>query len=503
MTTNVITERSRTDASVVHLRGRFFRGKFSNAMIATTFRDVILSIGRSEVEPDEVDVQTSVTKGRKMKIPFISSPMDTVTESEMATSLARHGGLGVLHRNCTVEEQCEMAKRVKKAEALVIRDVVTVAPSTSIAEALALMEKHEISGLPVVDNDKLVGILTGRDVRFADASLKVDNLMTRNVITAREGITIDAAKELLHEHRIEKLPIVGDDGKLSGLITIKDIILRRRFPDATRDDEGRLLCAAAVSPFDLNRAKELDKHVDILVIDVAHFHNVRVFEATRKLMKEVNAEVIVGNIGTFSAAEEAITKLDNVAAFRVGIGSGSICSTTAVTRAGAPTLFATCEVADAVHQYRAGIPIIADGGIRGAGDGAVALAAGASAVMIGNLFARCKEAPGTLLTIGGRHYKQYRGMGSPSARAKRYAIDRYSTPAKGLPEGVEGWVPYKGEGAAVLQELVAGLKAAMGYAGASSVSDLWEKATFLMISQYGEDEASPHDILLPSETERD
>lgn len=502
MTTNVITERSQTDASVVHLSGRFFRDKLSNAMIATTFRDVILSIGRSEVEPDEVDVQTSVTKGRKMKIPFISSPMDTVTESEMATSLARHGGLGVLHRNCTVEEQCEMAKRVKKAEALVIRDVVTVAPSTSIAEALALMEKHEISGLPVVDNDKLVGILTGRDVRFADASLKVDNLMTRNVITAREGITIDAAKELLHEHRIEKLPIVGDDGKLSGLITIKDIILRRRFPDATRDDEGRLLCAAAVSPFDLNRAKELDKHVDILVIDVAHFHNVRVFEATRKLMKEVNAEVIVGNIGTFSAAEEAITKLDNVAAFRVGIGSGSICSTTAVTRAGAPTLFATCEVADAVHQYRAGIPIIADGGIRGAGDGAVALAAGASAVMIGNLFARCKEAPGTLLTIGGRHYKQYRGMGSPSARAKRYAIDRYSTPAKGLPEGVEGWVPYKGEAALALHELLAGLKAAMGYAGASSVSDLWEKATFLMISQYGEEEASPHDILLPSETER-
>jgi IMP dehydrogenase len=486
----------------VSLPESFFRDKFRNAMIATTFRDVILSLGKAEVEPQDVNLHTRVTKQRQMKIPFISSPMDTVTESEMAIALARHGGLGVLHRNCTVEEQCEMAKRVKKAEALVIRDVVTVTPSTTIAEALTLMQKHEISGLPVVDNDRLVGILTGRDVRFADPSLKVENLMTRKVITAREGITIDDAKELLHQHRIEKLPIVDADGKLSGLITIKDIILRGRFPDATRDGQGRLLCAAAISPFDTNRARELDKYVDILAIDVAHFHNTRVFEATKKLMKEVNAEVIVGNIGTFKAAEEAITKLDRVAAFRVGVGSGSICSTTAVTRAGAPTLFATCEIADAVREYGAGIPIIADGGVRGAGDVAVALAAGASAVMIGNLFARCKEAPGTLLTIGGRHYKQYRGMGSPSARAKRYAIDRYSTPAKGLPEGVEGWVPYKGEVALALQELVAGLQAAMGYAGTGSISDLWDKASFLMISQYGEAEAAPHDILLPSETER-
>lgn len=480
----------------------FFRGKVKNAMIATTFRDVILSLSRSEVEPEDVNVHTRVTREREMKIPFISSPMDTVTESEMAIALARHGGLGVLHRNCAVDEQVEMAKRVKKAEALVIRDVVTVTPSTSIAEALELMQKHEISGLPVVEKDLLIGILTGRDVRFADPSLKVDNLMTREVITAREGIAIEDAKELLHQHRIEKLPIVDANGKLSGLITIKDIILRGRYPDATRDDVGRLLCAAATSPFDLRRAKELDQHVDILVIDVAQFHNVKVFEATKKLMTEVGAEVVVGNIGTFSAAEEAITKLEDVAAFRVGIGSGSICSTTMVTRAGAPTLFATCEVADAVRQYQARIPIIADGGIRGSGDIAVALAAGASAVMIGNLFARCKEAPGNLLTIGGRRYKQYRGMGSPSARAKRYAIDRYSTPAKGLPEGVEGWVPYKGEVALVLQELLDGLRAAMGYAGSASISDLWEKATFLMVSQYGEAEASPHDILLPSESER-
>jgi IMP dehydrogenase len=471
-------------------------------MIATTFRDVILSIGKSEVEPNEVSVQTQITRKRQIKIPFISSPMDTVTESDMAIALARHGGLGVLHRNCTVEEQCEMAKRVKKAEALVIREVVTVTPSTTIAEALTLMQKHEISGLPVVDKDRLVGILTGRDVRFADPSLKVENLMTRKVVTAKEGTTIEAAKELLHEHRIEKLPIIDDEGRLSGLITIKDIILRGKFPDATRDDEGRLLCAAATSPFDSDRARKLDKHVDILVIDVAHFHNMRAFEATKRLLKDLSAEVVVGNIGTFGAAEEAITYFEEVAAFRVGIGSGSICSTTAVTRAGAPTLFATCEVADAVRKYDAKIPIIADGGIRGSGDVAVALAAGASAVMIGNLFARCKEAPGTLLTIGGRHYKQYRGMGSPSARAKRFATDRYSTPAKGLPEGVEGWVPYKGEVTNALQELVTGLQAAMGYAGAANVPELWEKATFLMLSQYGEAEANPHDILLPSETER-
>jgi IMP dehydrogenase len=320
-------------------------------------------------------------------------------------------------------------------------------------------------------------------------------------VKAEEGISIDEAQRLLRDHKIEKLPIVNKAGELSGLITFKDILLRGKYPDAARDENGQLLCAAAVSPFDLDRAKKLDEYADILVTDVSHFHNANVFTATKKLMSEVSAVVVVGNIGTYEAAEDAITELEEVGGFRVGIGSGSICTTTEVTKAGSPTLFATAQVSDAVMKYGANIPIIADGGIRSPGDVAIALIAGASAVMVGNLFARCQESPGTLITIGGRYYKQYRGMGSPTARAKRYSLDRYSTPAKGVPEGVEGWVPYKGEVSIVLDELASGLKASMGYAGARNIQELWSKAKLAALSPSGAEEARPHDILLPSETQ--
>jgi IMP dehydrogenase len=427
--------------------------------------------------------------------------MDTVTESDMAIAVARQGGLGVVHRNCAVEEQVEMIKRVKRAEALIIRDVITVAPEDTVGQALALMEKHNISGLPVVDRTRLVGIVTGRDVRFAQPSLLVKQVMTKSVVKAEEGISIDEAQRLLRDHKIEKLPIVNKAGELSGLITFKDILLRGKYPDAARDENGQLLCAAAVSPFDLDRAKKLDEYADILVTDVSHFHNANVFTATKKLMSEVSADVVVGNIGTYEAAEDAITELEQVGGFRVGIGSGSICTTIEVTKAGAPTLFATAQVSDAVTKYGAKIPIIADGGIRTPGDVAIALIAGASAVMVGNLFARCQESPGTLITIGGRYYKQYRGMGSPTARAKRYSLDRYSMPSKGVPEGVEGWVPYKGEVSIVLDELVSGLKASMGYAGAANIQELWRKGKLAALSPSGVEEARPHDILLPSESQ--
>lgn len=476
-----------------------FRDKLKIIDVAVTFRDIILVPGWTEVEPREVDVRTRASKRYKINIPFISSPMDMVTESEMAIALARQGGLGVLHRNCPVEEQVEMARKVKRAEALIIKDVVTIGPQQSIAYAMELMQKHNISGLPVVDKGKVTGILTGRDVRFADTNLQVSDLMTRKVVTAPEGISIEEAKERMHKHRIEKLPIVDDRGHLKGLITIKDILLRGRFPNAARDENGQLLCAAATSPFDMNRAKELDKFVDIIVIDVAHFHNSNVFAATKKIMNTVSADVIVGNIGTYKAAEDSLSKLDRVAGFRVGIGSGSICTTSEFTKAGAPTLFATAQVADAVKNLGADVPIIADGGVRSGGDVAVALAAGASAVMIGNLFARCKEAPGTLLAIGGRYYKQYRGMGSPSAMAKRFSLDRYGGSAKGLSEGVEGWVPYKGETSAVVQELTAAVQAAMGYSGAGDIPSLWEKAKLAFLTPQGAAEAAPHDILLPGE----
>ena len=478
-----------------------FLGKFQGIQVALTFHDVIIVPGRAEVEPSEVDVHTRVTRKHALNIPFISSPMDTVTESEMAIAVARQGGLGVVHRNCSAEEQVEMVKRVKRAEALVIRDVVTVTPDDTVGKALDLMERHNISGLPVVDRTKLVGIVTGRDVRFAQPSLHVSEVMTKEVIKADEGISIEEAQRLLRDHKIEKLPIVNQAGELSGLITFKDILLRGKYPDAARDENGHLLCAAAVSPFDLDRAKKLDEYADILVTDVSHFHNANVFRATKRLMSELSAEVIVGNIGTFEAAEDAITELEQVSGFRVGIGSGSICTTAEVTKAGSPTLFATAQVSDAVSKYGADIPVIADGGIRTPGDVAIALIAGASAVMVGNLFARCRESPGTLITIGGRYYKQYRGMGSPGARAKRYSLDRYSIPSKGMSEGVEGWVPYKGEVNIVLDELVSGLRASMGYAGARNVGDLWRKAKLAALSPSGAEEAGPHDILLPSETQ--
>ena len=478
-----------------------FLEKLKETQVALTFRDVLLLPGRAEVEPREVDVRTRVTRRHRLNIPFVSSPMDTVTESEMAIALARQGGLGVIHRNCSTEEQVEMAKRVKRAEALVIRDVITVTPNDTVGQALALMEKHNISGLPVVEGTRLVGIATGRDVRFVDPTLLVKNVMTRDVVKAEEGTSIEEAQRLLRDHKIEKLPIVNNAGELAGLITFKDILLRGKYPDATRDENGHLLCAAAVSPFDLDRARKLDEYTDILVTDVSHFHNTNVFKATKRLMSEVSAEVIAGNIGTYQAAEDAIAELEGVSGFRVGIGSGSICITSEVTKAGSPTLFATAQVSDAVRKYGADIPVIADGGIRTAGDAAIALTAGASLVMAGNLFARCSESPGALITIGGRYYKQYRGMGSPTAQAKRYSLDRYSMPSKSVPEGVEGWVPYKGEVSIVLDELVSGLRASMGYAGARNIEELWLKGRLAALSASGSEEARPHDILLPSESQ--
>ncbi len=477
-----------------------FRSKFRDTDVAVTFRDLILLPGWTEVEPSEVKLSTHVTANHSINIPFVSSPMDTVTESEMAIGLARLGGLGVLHRNCTADEEVEMAKKVKRAESLVIKDVITISPTETVEYATGLMQKHDISGLPVVEGEKLVGILTGRDVRFADPNLLTKDVMTKRVITAPADTNIEGAKEILHKHRVEKLPLIDKEGRLKGLMTIKDILQRGRFPNAARDENGQLLCGAAVSPFDLKRAKKLGEIADILVIDVSHFHNANVFAATKKILDEVDSDVVVGSIGTYEAAEDIITKLDGVAGFRVGIGSGSICTTLEATKAGSPTVYATAQVADAVKKYGSRLPIIADGGIRGPGDSAVALSLGASAVMMGNLFARSKEAPGTLITIGGRYYKQYRGMGSPSAMAKRFSMDRYAQPSKGLPEGVEGWVPYKGEVSVVIQEMVAGLQASMGYAGAQTIPELWAKAKLAAITNSGAEEARPHDVLLPSDS---
>jgi len=475
-----------------------FRDKFKNADNALTFNDVILLPGWTTLEPDEASVKTHATRNVSLNAPFIASPMDTVTESEMAIALARNGCLGVLHRNCSAEEEVDMARAVKRAEALIIRDVITVNPETTIEELLALMKEHSISGFPVVENgDSLAGIVTWRDVRLADKGLKVGDVMTKDVITGTEETSLEEAMGILHDHRIEKLPIVDGKGRVRGLMTMKDITLKGTYPEALRDEEGRLICAAATSPFDLERAKALDKYVDILITDVAHFHNKNCFEATKKILKEVEAEVIVGNIGTYEAAEDCLTKLDGVAGLRVGIGSGSICSTSVVTRAGAPTLYATSQAADAVKDYGANVPVIADGGLRNPGDIAVALAVGASCAMMGNVFAGCSESPGRLVALEGRYYKEYYGMGSPRARRKRFVQDRYSQPSKAISEGVEGWVPYRGPVTDIISEFVGGLKAAMGYVGARTIPEIWDKARLALITERGAKEIAPHNIMRP------
>ncbi len=475
-----------------------FRSKFENAEKALTFNDVLLLPGWTTLEPSDADVKTRVTTNVELNIPLIASPMDTVTEAEMAIALAREGSLGVLHRNCSAQQEVDMARRVKRAEAVIIRDVVTVGPDMTVAELLSMMEEHGIKGFPVVeDGGELQGIVTWRDVRLADSSLRIRDVMTEEVVTGNEDTEIDEAMKILHEHRIEKLPIVDKDNRVQGLITMKDITLKGTFKEAVRDEQGRLLCAAAISPFDLPRAKALDRYVDVMVLDVSHFHNKNCFDATKKVLKEVSADVIVGNIGTYQAAEDIITQLDGVAGLRVGIGSGSICSTSVVTRAGAPTLFATSQVADAVKDYESNIPIIADGGMRNPGDVAVAMAVGASAAMMGNVFAGCRESPGRLVAMEGRYYKEYYGMGSAKARQKRFAQDRYSQPSKSVNEGVEGWVPFRGPVKEILDEFTGGLKAAMGYVGASTIPEIWEKAKLALITEHGARDAAPHDIFRP------
>ncbi len=475
-----------------------FRDKFVNAEKALTFNDVILLPGWTTLEPGEADVTTRATRGVEVNVPFVSSPMDTVTESEMAIALARQGGLGVLHRNCTAEEEVAMARAVKRAEALIIRDVITVGPETTVEELLRLMDEHKIRGFPVVEEgDRLVGIVTWRDVRLAESGLRVEDVMTREVVTGTEETSLEEAKRVLHEHRIEKLPIVDGEGRVRGLITMKDITLKGTYPEAVRDGEGRLICAAAISPFDLERARALDEYVDVIVTDVAHFHNRNCFEATKKVLREVSAEVVVGNIGTYEAAEDCLTKLEGVAGLRVGIGSGSICTTSVVTRAGAPTLYAVSQAADAVKEYGGDVPIIADGGLRNPGDIAVALGVGASCAMMGNVFAGTSESPGRLVAMEGRYYKEYYGMGSSKARKKRFVQDRYSQPSKTIAEGVEGWVPYRGSVSDIVAEYVGGLRAAMGYVGASTIQEMWEKARLALVTERGSEEIRAHDILLP------
>lgn len=453
-----------------------FQKKFNDAETVFNFEDVILLPGLSKVEPKEIDLRTRFSKNIPINIPIVSSPMDTVTESEMAIALARHGGLGVIHRNCTVEEEVEMVKIVKRSESFIIREVVTISKEAKVGEAAEIMRKHRISGLPVVENNRLIGIITGRDVRFTNPSLRVGEAMTKDVVVAKPGVTPEEAVELMKKHKVEKLPVVDGGGGLVGLITYRDVALRGEYEGATRDGEGRLRVAAAVSPFDVERAKILSKHADALVIDVAHFHNENVINAARRLVGEVEVDVIIGNLGTKEGVLDSVSRIDSAAGLRVGIGSGSVCITTGVTRTGAPTLFAVSQAADALEEIGAEIPIIADGGVRNPGDVALAIAFGASCAMLGYVFAGCKESPSPMTIMNDRYFKLHRGMGSQSARQKRMAVDRYAVLSKDIPEGTEVWIPYRGEVASIIGELISGIKTAMGYAGASSIMELRRKS---------------------------
>ncbi|MDW8130841.1 MAG: IMP dehydrogenase [Bryobacterales bacterium] len=469
---------------------------------ALTFDDVLLVPARSAVLPSEVDTRTRLTRHIELNIPIVSAAMDTVTEAQLAIALAREGGIGIIHRNQSIERQAEEVDRVKRSEAGMIVDPVTMSPEQPIREALEVMKRYRISGVPVTRNGKLVGILTNRDLRFeTELDQPIGNVMTReNLVTVPVGTTLEEAERILHRHRIEKLLVVDEEYNLKGLITVKDIQKKLKYPNAAKDAHGRLRVGAAIGVTGdyLERAQELvRKKVDVLVIDSAHGHSERVMEAVRTIRRKLpEVELVAGNVATYEGAADLIAL--GVDAIKVGIGPGSICTTRVVTGAGVPQLTAIAECARAARP--AGIPIIADGGIKYSGDITKAIAAGADTVMIGSLFAGTDESPGELILYQGRTFKSYRGMGSLGAMASG-GSDRYGQESSGklVPEGIEGRVPSKGPLAELVFQLVGGLKAGMGYCGCANIRELQEKARFLRITSAGLRESHVHDVIITKE----
>ena len=480
---------------------------------ALTFDDVLLQPGHSDVMPGQTDVRTKIAGDIELNIPILSAAMDTVTEARLAIAMAQAGGIGVIHRNLSPEEQAEQVRQVKKFESGMVINPVTIGPDATLADALSLMRTHGISGIPVVENGggtksgRLVGILTNRDVRFAsEPAQKVYELMTReNLVTVRENrVDLEEAKRLLHTHRIEKLLVVDDKGRCVGLITVKDIEKSQLNPNASKDAQGRLRVAAATSVGDdgFERAERLiAAGVDLLVIDTAHGHSQRVLEAVTRAKKLSNSvRILAGNVATADGTRALIDA--GADAVKVGIGPGSICTTRIVAGVGVPQLSAV--IAAAEEADKAGVAIIADGGIKYSGDLAKALAAGARAAMIGSLLAGTEESPGEVYLHQGRSFKAYRGMGSVGAMA-RGSADRYfqaevRDTLKLVPEGIEGQVPYKGPVGGVLHQLTGGLKAAMGYVGARDLAELREKSTFVRISSAGLRESHTHDVAITRES---
>jgi IMP dehydrogenase len=473
---------------------------------ALTFDDVLVLPAASDIAPAQASVTTRLSRHITLNIPIVSAAMDTVTTSRMAIALAQQGGLGVIHRNLSIEVQAEEVDKVKRHESGMVVEPITLRPQDKISRALEVMKEHHISGLPITDEaNKLVGILTNRDIRFESRlNLPIEKIMTRKLVTVPVGTSLEDAEKVFHEHKIEKLLVVDEAYHLKGLITYKDILKRIQYPDAAKDSLGRLRVGAAVgvgADF-MDRAKALvAAKCDVVVVDNAHGHSRRVLDTVRALRREFpGQELIAGNIGTAGAAQELIDL--GIDAVKVGVGPGSICTTRIITGAGIPQITAIADVYEVTKK--AGVPLIADGGVKYSGDITKAVAAGADSIMLGNLLAGTEEAPGEVVMYQGRAYKMYRGMGSIAVMKEGKSSDRYqqdlqSSAAKLVPEGIEGRVPYKGSTTAIVQMLVGGLKAGMGYAGCRTIEDLKAKARFIKITQASLKESHVHDVVITQE----
>ncbi len=470
-----------------------------------TFDDLLIQPAYAQIVPSEVEVSTRLTKGIQLNIPIVSAAMDTVTEYQTAISMARQGGIGIIHKNMTIALQATEVEKVKKSESGMIVDPVTIEPDRKVHDVLAVMEKFGISGVPIVKGKKLVGIITNRDLRFeTDMNKSVEEVMTKdNLVTAKVGINLADSKALLHKNRIEKLLVIDDKGNLKGLITIKDIEKLKKYPLSCKDKLGRLRVGAAVgvSPGELDRVEALRRaEVDVVVVDVAHGHSQNVVEAVKNIKKRfADLQVIAGNVGTAEGAEALIKAgADGV---KVGIGPGSICTTRIVAGVGVPQITAIMTCAGVAKKYK--IPVIADGGIKFSGDVTKALAAGANTVMIGSLFAGTEESPGETILFQGRTYKVYRGMGSIEAMKQgssdRYYQEGFENESKLVPEGIVGRVPYRGPLSAMVYQLVGGLKSGMGYAGCRTLPELSAKARFVRITPAGLRESHVHDVIITKE----
>lgn len=469
---------------------------------ALTFEDVLLVPQYSEVLPKEVCLETKLTRNIKLKIPMVSAAMDTVTEYRAAIAMARLGGIGIIHKNMDIQTQCKQVKKVKKSESGIIIDPIYVHPDATLGDAEALMNEFKISGVPVVDgHNKLLGILTNRDMRFEkDMRKRVDEVMTKMpLITAQKGIDLDDAAEVMHKNKIEKLPIIDEDGFLKGLITIKDIKKRIEYPNSNKDAFGRLVVGAAIGVGQMDRAKALvDAGADVLVLDSAHGHSKGILDTVKAIKETLEVDVIAGNIATAEATKALIEAgADGV---KVGIGPGSICTTRIVAGVGVPQISAIDECATEARKH--GVPVIADGGIKYSGDIAKALAVGASCVMAGSLLAGTEESPGETIMFQGRQYKSYRGMGSIGAMQKG-SNDRYfqegTAADKLVPEGIEGRVPFRGSIAGIVHQMMGGLRSSMGYCGSENIEAFWDKAEFVEITSAGLKESHVHDVIITQE----